>query len=508
MNGEPERPIDAVRGTRDWLPDECARNAALESLLLDRFARAGYDPLCTPVLEPTELHERKSGAGIVSKLFELAGAGAEAGQGGVCLRPELTAGIVRAYTAMTPAPALPWRVSHAGPVFRYESPRPDRLREFRQVGVERLGDGGASADAEMIWLADWALAELGVRDVSIRIGHVGLILEMLHRSGLPAPLGAALIERLSEAAAEGQGVHALELALEQLGGWLRPGAAAEIEVPEEVERSGDAAIDRLFRTLVPVVTGRRDGQEIVHRLRRKWDLAHGLHGALEGVRRHVHDLADLRGEPAAVLDRLGAEVEALAPDSVAALRQLLQTLEGFGVDASRLVLDLGFGRGIGFYTQMIFEVTAALPDGRAVEIGGGGRYDGLARVLGSTRDDRGVGFDFGLERVAEVLAAQGTPPPAARPAGLVVLATSPEHATHAAGLAALLRGMGVRTALEGQCSLEEAVRLARSRGIGRLIAVSGPIEAAGSLRLYYPESGATVDIVAGDLSQWTHAAIT
>src|SRR5215475_2397827 len=90
-----ERPIDAVRGTRDWLPGEHARLAGLESLLLDRFARAGYDPLRTPVLEFTELHERKSGAGIVAKLFELPGAG----QSGVCLRPELTAGIVRAYTA-------------------------------------------------------------------------------------------------------------------------------------------------------------------------------------------------------------------------------------------------------------------------------------------------------------------------------------------------------------------------------------------------------------------------
>ena len=199
MNGGPiteagtgrERPIDPVRGTRDWLPDDASRLADLEALLLDRFARAGYEPLSTPVLEPTELHERKSGAGIVSKLFEIAGAGAGAGQGGVCLRPELTAGIVRAFTAAEPAPATPWRVSHAGQVFRYENPRPDRLREFRQVGVERIGDGGALADAEMIWMADWALAEAGAKNASIRIGHVGLILEMLRRSGLPAPLGAA-----------------------------------------------------------------------------------------------------------------------------------------------------------------------------------------------------------------------------------------------------------------------------------------------------------------------------
>ena len=178
-----ERPIDAVRGTRDWLPEDFAQFAELEELLLDRFARAGYEPLRTPVLEFTELHERKSGAGIVAKLFELSGSGL----GRVCLRPELTAGIVRAYTAVAEPPATPWRVGHAGPVFRHEAPRPGRLREFHQVGVERLGDSGPLADAEIVWLADWALAEAGVAGATIRLGHVGLILEMLQRSGLPAP---------------------------------------------------------------------------------------------------------------------------------------------------------------------------------------------------------------------------------------------------------------------------------------------------------------------------------
>ena len=72
--------------------------------------------------------------------------------------------------------------------------------------------------------------------------------------------------------------------------------------------------------------------------------------------------------------------------------------------SSRVELDLGFGRGIGFYTQMIFELVVATPAG-PVEVCGGGRYDGLARVLGSDRDDRGVGFAFGLERLdGDVLA--------------------------------------------------------------------------------------------------------
>ena len=73
-----------------------------------------------------------------------------------------------------------------------------------------------------------------------------------------------------------------------------------------------------------------------------------------------------------------------------------------GVDSGRIELDLGFGRGIGFYTQMIFEIMVPTWNG-PVEVCGGGRYDGLARVLGSHRDDRGAGFAFGLERLYAVL---------------------------------------------------------------------------------------------------------
>ncbi len=464
-----EQPVDLVRGTRDWMPGEHARLAAIQTTLLDRFARAGYEPVRTPVLEPTELHERKSGAGIVSKLFEITAAGPSS----VCLRPELTAGIVRAYIGAEVPPNTPWRVSHAGPVFRYETPGPGRLREFQQVGVERLGDGGPLADAEVIWLADWALAEVGITGATIRIGHVGLILEMLHRSGLPVPLCAALVEMLSEAAADGHGVGALESGLEQLAGWLKSGETTE--VPESVDRADDGGIDRLFRTLVPVVTGRRTGHEIIHRLRRKWDLGQGLLGALERVRSQVHELANLKGTPNDVLRKLKADGEGLAPESAASIRALLQALSIFGVSTSRVVLDLGFGRGIGFYSQMVFELSVETPEG-VMELGGGGRYDGLARVLGSDRDDRGVGFAFGLERLAAALEAQGKVPSPVIPSGFLILSES----NAGVDLATRLRMLGARAVLETENTIDEVLARAEASGIPWVIVA----DADGTLTLH------------------------
>ena len=75
VRAAPERPIGLVRGTRDWLPDDYEALVALERRLLDAFARGGYRPMRTPILEYTELHERKSGAGIVSSCSRFPAAG-------------------------------------------------------------------------------------------------------------------------------------------------------------------------------------------------------------------------------------------------------------------------------------------------------------------------------------------------------------------------------------------------------------------------------------------------
>jgi histidyl-tRNA synthetase len=295
----------------------------------------------------------------------------------------------------------------SGPVFRYEAePRADRLklREFTQVGVELIGAAGPDADAEVIGLAHQSLVQAGITDATIRIGHVGLIVEVLGESGLPPAASSALVEMLSAAAADGRRIEALEAALDRWAGWLKPGGEAEEIVPA-VRQADDRGVDRLFRQLVPDVTGRRSGHEIIHRLRRKWDLGHSLEEILERVRDQVHALGALRGPALEVLERLDRSLAAMAPCSAADLHEMIRGLARHGVEPDRIELDFGFSRGIGFYSQMIFELV--VPSGSGpIEVCGGGRYDGLAHVLGSDRDARGVGFAFGLERLAEACAAR------------------------------------------------------------------------------------------------------
>ena len=479
-----EAPVPLVKGTEDRLPTAYARLARLETAILASFERVGYNRLATPILEPVELHERKSGAGIVSKLFLVSGSTSPR----VCLRPELTAGVVRAYTASEPAPALPWRVSHAGSAFRHEDPaRPDRLREFRQVGLERLGDSGPFADAEVIWLAVAALGEVGIESPKVRIGHVGLILELLARSGLPTSAQTALIEMLSEAAAEGGDVGSIERGLDHFEGWLRrvtDSEPGETNIPA-VEASGPG-VERLFRTLVPVVTGRRSSQEIVGRLRQKWQLSHELADKLGRVRDQVRAVAKLRGTPNDVLDRLTRDFETWAPDSVTSIRLLIESLQHHGVDADSIILDLGLGRGIGFYSQMIFDLTVTTPNG-TVELGGGGRYDGLARVFGSDRDDRGVGFAFGLERIDQILQARTdrarTAAPFATRGALVIPATIGSTSA-AVRLAAQLRKNGCRAILESGWQPTEMVERAQALAARWSVVVDDPGNSAPIVHLH------------------------
>src|SRR5699024_5635966 len=154
----------------------------------------------------------------------------------------------------------------------------------------------------------------------------------------------------------GRSVRALESALERLSGWLQGPAERDAEaILPAVERADDPGVDRLFHHLVPSVTGRRTGHEIINRLRSKWDLSHSLRTALDRVRRQIHALAELHGPAAEVLARLDRDFGPLAPQSVAELAELASGLSARGVDPARVQLDLGFGHGIGFYTQMIFE---------------------------------------------------------------------------------------------------------------------------------------------------------
>src|SRR5438128_8038504 len=110
-------PIQRVRGTSDVLPPQDARLRRLEARLRDGFERYGYKGIQTPVLEPLELFLRKSGDEIVTRMYSFSHWNRR-----LCLRPDLTASVMRAFVDDLQGRGLPLRFHYAGPIFRYERP--------------------------------------------------------------------------------------------------------------------------------------------------------------------------------------------------------------------------------------------------------------------------------------------------------------------------------------------------------------------------------------------------
>ncbi|HEY5942080.1 MAG TPA: histidine--tRNA ligase [Solirubrobacterales bacterium] len=163
----------APRGTFDILPEGARSRAQLEAAAAEIFARAGYEPIATPVFEDTALFERGVGQStdIVRKemfTFE------DKGERSLTLRPEGTASICRAYLEHgMHKQAQPVKLSYLGPFFRHERPQAGRYRQFHQLGIECIGTDSPLADAEVIMLLSDLLAELGVPGVELRLGSLG-----------------------------------------------------------------------------------------------------------------------------------------------------------------------------------------------------------------------------------------------------------------------------------------------------------------------------------------------
>ena len=165
----------APRGLRDLLPPERSAMARLERLGAELAARYGYHPIETPLFEQVAVFERGIGEAtdVVEKELFLLQPREEDGERWA-LRPEPTAGIVRAYIqhGMQTWPQ-PVKVTMTGPMFRYDRPQAGRYRQFWQFDVEAIGDPGPAVDAEIIELAARFYREAGLSDVVIQLNSIG-----------------------------------------------------------------------------------------------------------------------------------------------------------------------------------------------------------------------------------------------------------------------------------------------------------------------------------------------
>jgi len=188
------QPLAAVKGMNDLLPPDSARWEWLESKVRVLMARYGYANVRTPIVEPTALFVR--GLGEVTDIVEREMYSFEDALNGdrLTLRPENTAGVVRAAVEHSLLYDGGKRLWYAGAQFRHERPQKGRSRQFHQFGAEALGFAGPDVDAELILMCRSLWDELGLvegRDVRLELNSLGQPAErQAHRAALIAHLEA------------------------------------------------------------------------------------------------------------------------------------------------------------------------------------------------------------------------------------------------------------------------------------------------------------------------------
>jgi histidyl-tRNA synthetase len=168
-----KKEISAIKGTKDILPEEARLWQIAETTVREIFELYGYRELRAPVIEPTELFEKGTGASsdiVTKEMYTFIDKGGRS----ITLRPEYTPSVVRAIIEhRLDLQAKPLRFYYFGPMFRYDKPQKGRYRQFYQIDIEVFGEKDAAIDAEIVEMAHRLLKNLGVDNVITLVNSVG-----------------------------------------------------------------------------------------------------------------------------------------------------------------------------------------------------------------------------------------------------------------------------------------------------------------------------------------------
>jgi len=328
----------------------------------------------------------------------------------VVLRPEATPSISRLVVRKFRSESLPIRLGYILSVFRYDEPQRGRYREFMQAGFELFGSKNMEADAEILQISNDLMRRLDFQDYSFKVGNQGLMKALLSFGGIGESAQGIVLHHIDKGQLE--------------------------EAEAEISRlsSKGTVIAKKIRQLA-LLSKEAEGKELLER---------------------------------------GSEIVKDVPGAKAAFANLSEVLDLCkGIDVDKLKVDLGFVRGLEYYTGTIFEVYVP---GVPVAVNGGGRYDGLTGLFGYPLP--AVGCSPGVDRI--VLAMQ-------RPSGAVqvplcmVVATNSEFIGQAFKAADTIRSSGASAILEvSRRSLGSALGYASERGI-RFVVIIGQREAKENL---------------------------
>lgn len=473
-----QAPQPRISGTRDYVgEDAIALQTARDAIeaALRRYAYAAVDP---PILESALPFLNRSGEEIRRHMYIFPDPGGRE----VCLRPELTIPVCRAYLRQLQGSANPEggegeaRLSYFGPAFTYESALEGRYRQFYQAGAEFIGaQSREAADAEILAAALDCLDATGLKDAVVEIGDVDIRNAFI--DNLPiSERSKTRIRRITlrnqkdPRAAAGAPAHELSETTNEFGALASLLAAVETGQAELLIREVFALADVRH-------VGGRTPEEIVERLTSR--TAQQAEPISTELIQGVTALLNIRAKPDAAFTAIRNHfaqfgIAAIAPVLERCERRLCY-LAAYGRRPASLQFNVGLRRGLEYYTGFMFEVFAkgATPVGHVC---GGGRYDNLLEGLGAAAPIPAVGFGIGLDRLLAALTKVHAAASSATraPQALVVAAETNDGWEDSIRIAATLREAGWSVELESSGRNEKsALACAAKRRIAYVVFAGG-----------------------------------
>jgi ATP phosphoribosyltransferase regulatory subunit len=356
--------------------------------LAGAFERAGYARVEPAILQPADPFLDLSGEDIRARMFLTTDAQGHE----FCLRPDFTIPVSRDYLA-SPQSGGAQGFCYLGPVFRDRAGQP---AEFMQAGVESFArTDTAAADAEMIALGLEAAQHYGLQAPDIHLGDVGLFSALVAALDLAPAWKRRLVKDFNRKADLAQD-------LERLAPGAANGKPDYQGVLAALAGSDPKAARALVTDLLSIAgitaVGGRSVGEIADRFLEQAAL--GASASLPAEKRAlVERFLSIAGDP----DEAAAALRALAKDAGKQLRPALDLFEsrtGFlaarGIDVRTIRFATSFGRGLDYYSGLVFELHDPKVSGPLVA---GGRYDGLLTRLGAAQPIPAVGFSVWIERL-------------------------------------------------------------------------------------------------------------
>jgi len=303
-----------VRGMRDFLAKDAQKMRFVEQKARELAQLYGYEEVITPVVESYELVSAKAGEEMRLRMYtfnDMAGRK-------VALRGEFTPSIARLAATKLRTTPKPIKLFCIGSIYRYDEPQFGRFREFWQANYELFGSNQPEADAEIITINSHLLSAVGLRNHTIKIGHMGILRGILAQENVIEEQQNQMMQLLDKK----QWNDALTMAQKL-----------------NITNQGIQTLKTIFET-------------------RGRDTAKTIKEIKDSVKNY---------EPAAA--------------ATENLQEIIELTQNSGIKSS-LLIDAGFARGLEYYTGAIFEAYVPELEQAGLALGGGGRYDKLIELFG------------------------------------------------------------------------------------------------------------------------------